>query len=147
VASYSNFYDAFVHFIGAYATWRNNLVYAEFYLEQSRDYADAGSWKFAIYSVCNAVQELVNTHNYCLQMDVADWRSNHFFSSIYWAWIEGTADGGEEFTMDLLLSTMVGATPEQVMYFIGLADAYRQSIWNKPFNVEYFAALARGFME
>jgi len=47
--------------------------------------------------------------------------------------------------MDTLLSTMLGANPEQVTYFIGLVDAYRQSIWNKPFNEEYFAALARGF--
>lgn len=51
-----------------------------------------------------------------------------------------------EFDMDSLLSTMLGADPEQVTYFIGLADAYRQSIWNRPFNEEFFAALGRGFM-
>jgi len=54
---------------------------------------------------------------------------------------------GGTFDMDTLLSTMLGATPEQVTYFIGLEDAYRQSIWNKPFNSEFFAALARGFQE
>ncbi|GAH29755.1 unnamed protein product, partial [marine sediment metagenome] len=32
-------------------------------------------------------------------------------------------------------------------YFVGLVDAYRQSIWNRPFNKDFFAALARGFME
>jgi len=50
-----------------------------------------------------------------------------------------------EIDMDMILDAMVGATPEQVMYFIGLADAYRQSVWNKPFDKEFFAALARGF--
>ncbi|GAH32071.1 unnamed protein product, partial [marine sediment metagenome] len=34
-----------------------------------------------------------------------------------------------------------------VLYFIGLIDAYRQSVWNQPFNKEYYAALARGFQE
>jgi len=52
-----------------------------------------------------------------------------------------------ELTMDALLSVMLKATNEQLQYFIGLVDAYRQSIWDKPFNQEYFAALARGFAE
>ena len=52
-----------------------------------------------------------------------------------------------EFDMDVLLSAMVGADPAQVMYFIGLVDAYRQSVWNRPFNQEFFAALARGFAQ
>lgn len=54
---------------------------------------------------------------------------------------------GEEFSMDVLLNTMLQADPSQVTYFVGLVDAYRQSIWNKPFNKEYYAALARGFQE
>ncbi|GAI59416.1 unnamed protein product, partial [marine sediment metagenome] len=33
------------------------------------------------------------------------------------------------------------------LYFVGLVDAYRTSVWNREFNEEYFAALARGFME
>lgn len=47
--------------------------------------------------------------------------------------------------MDSLLNVMLEADPKQVEYFVGLVDAYRQSIWNKPFNSEFFAALARGF--
>ena len=53
--------------------------------------------------------------------------------------------GGDEFTMGLLLSTMSEASADELKYFIGLNDAYRQSIWDKPFDKEYFAALARGF--
>ncbi|NVM23978.1 MAG: hypothetical protein HWN68_19640 [Desulfobacterales bacterium] len=52
-----------------------------------------------------------------------------------------------EVTMDAILSAMLKATNPQIQYFIGLVDAYRQSLWNRPFNREYFAALARGFME
>ena len=44
----------------------------------------------------------------------------------------------DEFDMDSLLSAMVAATPDQLQYFIGLVDAYRQSLWDKPFNVGNF---------
>ncbi len=47
--------------------------------------------------------------------------------------------------MDSILSAMVTAEPDQVQYFVGLVDAYRQSIWDRPFNKEFFASLARGF--
>lgn len=53
---------------------------------------------------------------------------------------------GAELDMDSLLSTMLSADPDQVEYFVGLLEAYRQSVWNRPFNEEFFAALARGFM-
>ncbi len=50
-----------------------------------------------------------------------------------------------ELTMAVLINTMLTANPAEVEYFVGLVDAYRQSIWNQPFNEEFFAALARGF--
>lgn len=50
-----------------------------------------------------------------------------------------------ELTMEDMLITMLAATPYELNYFIGIVDAYRQSIWNKPFNEAFFAALARGF--
>lgn len=58
-----------------------------------------------------------------------------------------TIDEAPDFdlTMDDLINAMLLADPYQVEYFVGLVDAYRQSIWNRPFNQEFFAALARGF--
>lgn len=50
-----------------------------------------------------------------------------------------------ELTMANLIQTMLTADPDEVRYFVGLVDAYRQSVWNKPFNTEFYAALARGF--
>ncbi len=50
-----------------------------------------------------------------------------------------------DLTMADILATMLTATPYEIMYYIGLLDAYRQSGWNKEFNEEFFAALARGF--
>lgn len=56
------------------------------------------------------------------------------------------AIGSYELTMGDLLSTMLAATSDEITYFIGLVDAYRTSIWDKEFNHEFYAALARGFM-
>jgi len=52
-----------------------------------------------------------------------------------------------ELTMSAIINTMLTANPMELEYFVGIVDAYRQSIWNKPFNSELFAALARGFEE
>lgn len=51
-----------------------------------------------------------------------------------------------EVTMAAILSAMITANADDLKMFIGLVDAYRTSLWNKPFNVDFYAALARGFM-
>lgn len=51
-----------------------------------------------------------------------------------------------EVNMAAIIVAMLSANPDQVEYFVGLVDAYRQSIWNRPFDKEFFATLARGFM-
>jgi len=53
--------------------------------------------------------------------------------------------GGNDLTMSSILLAMLTATQPELMSFVGITDAYRQSIWNQPFNQEYYAALARGF--
>lgn len=58
---------------------------------------------------------------------------------------DNAAFDASELTMEALINTMLIAEPDEVNYFIGLVDAFRQSVWNKPFNQEFFAALARGF--
>jgi hypothetical protein len=50
-----------------------------------------------------------------------------------------------EVTMEKMLAAMLEAETDEISYFVGLVDAYRQSVWNKPFNAEFYAALARGF--
>lgn len=50
-----------------------------------------------------------------------------------------------EVTMDAILSAMITASLDEYTEFVGLIDAYRVGLWNRPFNAEYYAALARGF--
>jgi len=48
-------------------------------------------------------------------------------------------------TMAAVLSAMITADFDELQKFIGIVDAYRVSLWNAPFNAEFYAALARGF--
>ena len=50
-----------------------------------------------------------------------------------------------EVDMSSIINAMLVATPDEITYFIGLADAFKQSTWNRPFNKQFYAALARGF--
>lgn len=51
----------------------------------------------------------------------------------------------DELTMDAILSVMITADFEDLQKFVGIVDAYRVALWNEPFNVDFYAALARGF--
>lgn len=64
--------------------------------------------------------------------------------SIYWA---HTDIDIPELNMASIIIAMYGATPSEFKDFIGIEDAYRQALWNMPFNREYYAELARGFAE
>lgn len=61
-----------------------------------------------------------------------------------WWWYFTNCIG--EMGMDAIINAMLNAEPDQIRYFVGLVDAFRQSIWIKPFNQEFYAALARGFV-
>jgi hypothetical protein len=49
--------------------------------------------------------------------------------------------------MDAILNAMLSASFGNLQQFIGLVDAYRVALWNAPFNVDFYAALARGFQK
>lgn len=49
-------------------------------------------------------------------------------------------------TMGDILTAMLLAKYDELTKFVGIEDAYRSAIWDQPFNSEFYAALARGFM-
>ncbi len=55
--------------------------------------------------------------------------------------------GGGEVDMASILTAMLAATPEEIQQFIGIVDAFKVSIWNRPYNEDFYAALARGFAQ
>jgi len=107
-------------------------------------YFNAGNINMAVSTLINGLQQLHDTNEYMLAYIWTYSPKTNLCAVLKQMRSEYLA-GGEDFSMDLLLSTMLQANPKQVQYFVGLVDAYRQSIWNQPFNEEFFAALARGF--
>ncbi len=55
--------------------------------------------------------------------------------------------GGGGIDMASILTAMLAATPEEIQSFIGIVDAFKVSIWNRPYNEDFYAALARGFAQ
>ena len=55
--------------------------------------------------------------------------------------------GGGGVDMASILTAMLAATPEEIQQFIGIVDAFKVSIWNRPYNEDFYAALARGFAQ
>ena len=49
--------------------------------------------------------------------------------------------------MNAILKAMLGATYEQVKYFVGYEEAYKVALWNEWYNYEFYASLARGFQQ
>lgn len=112
-----------------------NLSNAGISLEAGNTTAAGGYLRSASTNVDNFKMELVQLSGSFLQL------TRTGFSLVQSNW----PSDGAEFDMDILLTAMLSATNPQLEYFIGLVDAYRQALWNKPFNSEFFGALARGF--
>lgn len=137
---YSSFGTAFADNYAKFPAIKGWLDGCLLYIYDIFNYADAGNWQFALYGCGNACYNLYLAFQYLIDYDAPTYDQSYYYESWYWA-----SQGGA-ITMDDILTTMLGANPNQVTNFVGLVDAYRQSIWNQPFNAEYYAALARGFM-
>ena len=114
------------------ANAKANLLEAKFagYMDaDARDY-----WEDYHEAIFNAIRYIIGSSFYIYQYALLDW-------------MEKAQD--EQFngvmSMDDILNAMLSADNDQLTKFIGIVDAYRMSIWNQSFNVEFYAALARGF--
>jgi len=142
---YSTFLDAYVAFISQYNNWRVLLNDLDGWGTQMMAYAAADEWQNAFAAALGCFNTIETIHITVLDMVESNFRNNHLFECLRLAYLDVPDGEAYELTMDDLINVMLQANPEQVKYFVGLVDAYRQSLWNQPFNEELFAALARGF--
>jgi len=108
-------------------------------VEALKDVCDF-SFRYAIASclkaLCNLAEDLVDkNYPYANEFGI------HYFLDNY----TGGAAEEYELTMGKLISAMYTASNDEYKSFIGLVDAYRVALWNQPFDVEFYAAIARGF--
>lgn len=139
---YSNFTSAYNAQRSKWASARTWWVNSNIRLNFATDERLAGDALESLKWTISAIWDTNDAIKYLADFFTTDYLQSDFMECFYWANKDVEAP---EFDMDTLLSTMVSADNDQLKYFIGIVDAYRQSIWNKPFNAEFFAAIARGF--
>lgn len=142
---YSSYDVAFRNFKNEYTEWREQLDSLDEWKVAFMADASTGSWLNAFSGVCSCINVIRGMFLNQFDMKQEHYLDNHFFSCFYFARRDLPPPDPVPITMATILSAMVTAEPSQIQDFVGLTDAYRQSLWNKPFNKEFFAALARGF--
>lgn len=129
------------------AWYRYNAAYSQGTLlhnglELTAGYIYDNNWPNAQTALSYAADRALNFREYM----TTRYSSQNYYVIDAMQWISDNWPAAAEITMNDIIYAMLTATPYEVNYFVGLVDAFRQSIWNKPYNQEFFAALGRGFM-
>lgn len=101
----------------------------------------AGQDHEAIYDLWQAVEDLNVGLSYCN----GGWSPYSYEGYLHYYLVNCIE--APSFDMDDIINAMLLAEPDEIEYFIGIVDAFRMALWNKPFNSYLFEALARGFAE
>ncbi|GAI72283.1 unnamed protein product [marine sediment metagenome] len=139
---YDNFDDAYKGLEGKWDTARSHWDNILTYKKKAFTAWSANEDHIAIGHLITAITETWFTFNVYPGFQFSDPDQSPIVESIYWANKDVPT---AEVTMRAILDEMFTASDYELMQFIALVDAYRQSLWNKPFDANYWAAVARGF--
>ncbi|GAI62812.1 unnamed protein product [marine sediment metagenome] len=140
---YDNFDDAYYYLAERYEYAKENNDWANTNQRDAYDGASDPVDKLHFGYLCGAVYNLYVCLNELADFAEATYDQSHLYESIYWG---AKGNGANGVTMSAILSAMIAADFDDFQAFVGIVDGYRAALWNKPFNAEYYAALARGFM-
>ncbi len=138
--AYDNFDDAWARLLVVYGYQNSSYPTTAAYLDDIQDATTFTQLKTATWWTCYYLMRNFFVHH--AGVGEVDILTSPHYAAMYFA-SQGVEP--EPLTFDDILALMLEADPYQVQYFVGLVDAYRQSIWDRPFNKEFFAALGRGF--
>lgn len=142
VWGYNNFDDAFAAFEVDYNLSEIYYAWVQTYIDAANNEATGEDWEQSIRYCTTAIVWLRNTVRNLGDYFTLGVEQSHLMASIYYA---SKVPEAPSISLSSIIMAMYEATPTEITSFIGLVDAFRQSIWNRPFNREYFAELARGF--
>lgn len=114
-------------------------VWAIYHIYDAEDHWDLGQDHLAIEDIILALRDI----RYSAVSSTYPWSPYNTTGAIHY-FLDNCINGVD---MSAILSAMLTADPDEIQQFIGITDAFMQSIWNRPYNREFFAALGRGFME
>ena len=141
--AYSNFNQAWDAWVARYAGFLTWIVATQTYLGRLQTSTTLAAVRDNAYGAIHALLFCFYDH---LGIDTATWpyTDSCHYMAVYYASKE---PAGGEVTMAAILSAMLGAKFTELQDFIGIEDAYRVALWNAPFNANFYAALARGFIK
>lgn len=139
---YDNFNEAYLALYYAYADAKTDWDNAYDHWLAWQVHFNAAEYESAQYDLARCVQRIMWAFDHLFGFGSGGVQQSLLCENIYWSAQQG---GAADVDMSAILAAMLTATQPELMSFVGITDAYRQSIWNQPFNQEYYAALARGF--
>jgi len=125
-------------------TARSDLISAKSHLKNASTHIANQEWVLARVDFDHCADSLGSAAfaafytNFASNTFVTQWRD-----ALYWLDDNWPSNG---VTMDAILTAMATASFDELRTFMGVTDAYKAAVWNAPFNAEYYAALARGFI-
>lgn len=139
--------DSYIELMStAYGNVFNQLSYCIFAMNDAADAILANNWSLAHAHLHTFATRFSSGINYlCSSVNGV---KKYTYDSLYWindSW--PTEPEPPEIDMDSIINAMMTANFDQLQSFIGIEDAYRVALWNAPFNANFYAALARGFMK
>ena len=140
---FDNFDDAFAEWTGFFDSFKNWVATAGTHAQAAFDGCPNPVDRTHFYRLYDAVQSIRSALTVLTNTTWPTWDTSNFYESIYWANKDASAD--YELTLFKMVNAMLDGLPPEIELFVGITDAYRQSIWNRPFNQQLFANLARSF--
>ncbi len=108
----------------------------------------AGFKDSALHNIIHAGQNAGNAWDAYITSSGLDfpWMSiTALFESLNERLVELEEAAPGELTLFKMVNAMLDGVPTDIEMFVGITDAFRQSIWNRPFNKQLYANLARSF--
>lgn len=145
VHRYADFDDAFADWDNTFAScqnwWNTTLTHMNAAFDGCPDPVD----RTHFYRLHGAVGALRSMLSVLMGMTRSAWDQSSFYESMYWAGQPGEAPDEYELTLIKMLGAYIAAPEIDRRSHRYLLDAFRASMYNKPFDLSYHTEWVRRF--
>ncbi len=141
---YSNFASAFAQLKNTWDDMYDDFDEFNSYYALSATYKNEGDWARAITFANLATRAIRNALFHLLDGYYRETDQSYFLESMYWS-----AQGGETYELSFtkMLDAMLSAAPAEIDEWMAITEAFKTSVWDKPFLEITYAKLVEQFKE
>jgi hypothetical protein len=140
--SYTNFNDAFTAYTELWDLGRVNWGYYCTSISNAISYFNGGNDHLALQQLLYAGYYGKYLFQYMMDYYALIADDCSLLESLYWARNDSLPSTP---TMLQIINAMISSNPDELETFICIEDAFRASLWDKPFNYEWYAGMVRAF--